>query len=83
MSPDRIVRVEPADIDTAVLVRAEAVAAPLIVLPVRHLNEQGVYTMTSVLLVKKLRAAGLSAEFLDPPESRTFEVKKGALTDIM
>jgi hypothetical protein len=83
MSPDRIVRAEPTDIDAAVLARAEAVAAPLIVLPVRHVNEQGVYTMTSVLLVKKLRAAGLSAEFLDSPESRTFEVKKGAFTDIV
>jgi len=83
MSPYRIVRAEPADIDAAVLARAEAVAAPLVVLPVRHVNEQGVYTMTSVLLVKKLRAAGLSAEFLDPPESRTFEVKKGAFTDII
>ena len=83
MSSDRIVRAAPADIDAAVLARAEAVAAPLVVLPVRHVNEQGVYTMTSVLLVKKLRAAGLSAEFLDPPESRTFEVKKGAFTDIV
>jgi hypothetical protein len=61
MSLDRIVRAEPADIDAAVVARAEAVAAPLVVLPVRHVNEQGVYTMTSVLLVKKLRAAGLAA----------------------
>ena len=38
---------------------------------------------TSVLLVKKLRATGLSAEFLDPPESRTLEVKKDAFTDIV
>jgi hypothetical protein len=83
MPPDPIVRAEPTDIDAAVLARAQAVAAPLVVLPVRHANGQGVYTQTSVLLVKKLRAAGLSAEFLDPPESRTFEVKKSVFTEVI
>lgn len=83
MSTDPIVRGEPVDIDAAVLVRAEAVSAPLVVLPVRHVNGQGVYTQASVLLVKQLRAAGISAEFLDPPESRTFEVKKSALTVVI
>ncbi len=83
MSPDPSVRAEPIDIDAAVLARAEAVAALLVVLPVRHVNGQGVYTQTSVLLVKRLRAAGLSAEFLDPPELRTFEVKKSAFTEVI
>lgn len=83
MSPGPIVRAEPTDIDAAMVARAEAVAAPLVVLPIRHVNGQGVYTQTSMLLVKQLRAAGLSAEFLDPPESRTFEVKKGVFTEII
>lgn len=38
MSPDPIVRAEPADIDAAVLTRAEAGAAPLVVLPARHVD---------------------------------------------
>jgi len=80
MSPESIVHTEPADIAADVLVRARAVAVPLVVLPDRHVNGRGVYTQTSVLLVKQLRGAGLRAEFLDPPESRTFEVKKGAFT---
>ena len=83
MSPEPIAHAEPTDIDSAVLTRAEAMATPLVVLPVRHVNGQGVYAQTSVLLVKQLRAAGLTAEFLDPPESRTFEVKKGAFTTIV
>jgi hypothetical protein len=83
MSPDPIVRGERADIDVAVLARAEAVSASLVVLPVRNIKGQGVYTQTSVLLVKQLRVAGYSAEFLDPPESRTFEVKKSALTTVI
>lgn len=83
MSLDPNVRTEPADIDAALLARAAAVPATLVVLPVRHVNGQGVYTQASVLLVKQLRAAGLSAEFLDPPDSRTFEVQKSALTAVI
>lgn len=83
MSPEPIVHAEPADIDAGLLARAEAMATPLVVLPVRHVNGLGVYPQTSVLLVKQLRAAGLSAEFLDPPESRTFEVKKSAFTTVI
>jgi hypothetical protein len=83
MSTEPIVHAEPAEIDADVLARAEAMAVALVVLPVRHVNGLGVYSQTSVLFVKQLRAAGLSAEFLDPPESRTFEVKKSAFTTVI
>lgn len=83
MSHEPLVRTEPTHIDPDVLSRAEAVPAPLVVLPVRQVNGEGVYTQSSLLLVKRLRAAGLVAEFLDPPESRTFEVRKSALTVVI
>jgi hypothetical protein len=83
MNPKPIAQAEPADIDAAVIARAEASPAPIVVLPVSHVGGQGVYTQTSILLVKRLRAGGFNAEFLDPPESRTFEVKKSALTVVI
>lgn len=83
MSPDPIVRAEPANVDAAMLARAQTARVPLVVMPVRQVGGNGVYSQTSLLLVKKLRAIGLSAEFLDPPESRTFEVRKSALTTVV
>lgn len=83
MNPKSNVSAESADVDATILARAESMPAPVVVLPLRLLNGQGVYAQTSVLLVKRLRAAGISADFLDPPESRTFEVKKSALGTII
>ena len=81
MNREPNVHAEPAEIDPVVIARAEAVTGPLVMLPIRYVNGQAVYTESSMLVVKRLRATGLDAAFLDPPESRTFEVKESALTD--
>ena len=47
-------------------------------MPVRRVDGRGVYTQSSLLMVKRMKAAGIDAEFLDATDERTFEVKKGA-----
>lgn len=47
----------------------------------RAADGAGVYAEQAVFLAKELRSYGVDATFLDPPESRTFEVKHGILLD--
>lgn len=63
-----------------ILSRALEAESDLIVLPIEY-DEEGValYTESSVMAVKSLRAAGVDAAFLDASEQRTFEVKKSDL----
>ncbi|WOP18288.1 hypothetical protein [Raineyella sp. LH-20] len=57
----------------------------MVVLPTRRTDgEAGEYDSHSIALAKALREAGLRVDFLDPSESRTFEVRKSAdLADIV
>jgi hypothetical protein len=62
----------------------ESAAGHVVVAPLRRLdNGVGVYSSATVVLVKELRADGLNASFLDPPERRTFEVRKSAVADVV
>jgi hypothetical protein len=69
---------EETEIDPELLDRARSESASVVVMPIRQADGQSVYTQESLLLVKRLRVAGIDARFLDPPDQRTFEVKKSA-----
>lgn len=70
---------EEAEIDSTLVVRANGLGRSVVVLPVRSADGRGIYTESSLLIVKQLRAAGIDAAFLDPQDRRVFEVKKSAL----
>jgi hypothetical protein len=62
----------PADLEMP-----EVPAADAVVLPRETEDEVGLYDDSVVTLVKELRQAGASAEFLHGPESRTWIGEKG------
>lgn len=66
-------------IDPEMANRARTVEGSIVLMPVRYVEGRAVYAQSLITMVKRLRAAGLDATFLDPPEKRTFEVRKGAL----
>lgn len=78
---DDVVRaeVERIAIDAEMANRAMTVDGSIVLMPVRYVEGRAVYEQSLITMVKRLRAAGLDATFLDPPEQRTFEVRKGAL----
>jgi hypothetical protein len=69
----------PVEVSSEIIARAEANGGSIVLLPLREVGGRGVYSDSSTLLVKQLRAAGVNATFLDPPEQRTFEMKKTGL----
>ena len=69
---------EVAEIAPELLARARSESASVVVMPIRQANGQSVYPQESLLLVKRLRAAGIDARFLDSSDKRTFEVQKSA-----
>jgi hypothetical protein len=66
-------------------VGAEAVTAradDVLVLPLRATEDGiGIYSESSVILVKRLRAAGMEAHYLHPPEHRLFEGRNNYFAD--
>jgi hypothetical protein len=56
--------------------RAREAGSSVVVMPRDEHDGLAVYTEPSVLLVKQLRAFGIDADFLDPPNQRVFDVKK-------
>lgn len=84
--PDRVTETDPAvvrelpagELDANLVERARAMGRSVVVLPSRIVEGQPVYSASSDTLVKQLRVAGVDAAFLDPPEHRTFEMKKSA-----
>jgi hypothetical protein len=69
---------EETEIAPELLDRARSESASVVVMPIRQVDGRAVYSQKSLLLVKRLRVAGIDARFLDPPEERTFEVKNSA-----
>jgi hypothetical protein len=74
---------EETEITPELLARARAESASVVVMPIRQDNGKSVYTRESLLLVKRLRLAGIDAKFLDAPGNRTFEIKNSALAAIL
>ena len=70
---------EEVEVSAEIVERARTSGAALVVLPLRQTDGRGVYCDSTATLVKRLRAAGVDARFLDPPEQRTFEMKKTGL----
>ena len=70
-------------IDAEMANRAMTVDGSIVLMPVRYVEGRAVYEQSLITMVKRLRAAGLDATFLDPPEQRTFEVRKGALESVI
>lgn len=76
--------VSSADLSSSELDGLDTAAGHLVITPLKRLdNGVGVYSTATMFLVKELRADGLTASFLDPPERRTFEVRKGAVADLV
>ena len=50
----------------------------MLVLPLRVSDGRGIYSESSVMLVKELRALGADADFAQPSNERLFEAKKSA-----
>jgi hypothetical protein len=73
------VDVERIAIDPEMASRARTVGGAIVLMPVRYDEGYAVYAQSVITMVKRLRAAGLNAVFLDPPDQRTFEVRKGAI----
>lgn len=65
---------EEVEVSPAIVERARILGAALVVLPLRRTDGIGVYSDLTVSLMKRLRAAGVDAKFLDPPEQRTRRV---------
>lgn len=81
--PDLHTSVSSADLSASDFDGLDTVAGHLVITPVRRLDSGvGVYDAATMFLVKELRADGLTAAFLDPPERRTFEVRKSAVADL-
>ncbi|HLX88891.1 MAG TPA: hypothetical protein VKR22_10620, partial [Acidimicrobiales bacterium] len=76
--PADVRKLAAGDLDPSLVDRARAMGHSVIVLPSRVVEGQPVYAASSDALVKQLRAAGVDVAFLDPPEQRTFEMKKSA-----
>jgi hypothetical protein len=76
VEPD--LRIEPTEIDVIAIKKLGTISAQIVVLPNARSEGLGIYNHSSMMMVKRLRAAGVDAVYLDAPESRTFEVKKGA-----
>lgn len=73
-----------ADLSSSELDGLDTAAEHLVITPLERLdNGVGVYSAATLFLVKELRANGLAASFLDPPERRTFEVRKSAVADLV
>ena len=74
------VSVSGAPLPSDILARAKGLGSDIVVMPRRWADDgRAVYGESTLLLVKELRAEGLSAAFLDSGEDRVFEVKKSAL----
>jgi hypothetical protein len=69
-------KVQHEELDPAVVERARAKGTSIVVLPARIVGDRSVYSGASANLVKAMRANGIDAQFLDPPEDRAFELKK-------
>ncbi len=70
-----------ADIKDEDLAQIRAQANAIVILPLRRAADgTGVYSRSSLFLVKELRSDGLDAAYLDPPELRSFEVLESAVT---
>jgi hypothetical protein len=72
------VRVQPADLSPEILALATTTSAGITVLPLDLVDQQGVYSESSLMIVKELRALGGDAEYAQPAAQRVFEVKKSA-----
>jgi hypothetical protein len=69
--------VEPVELQGEIRQLAAGLDTGIAVLPVDVVDAQGIYSESSVMLVKELRALGAEAAFAHPSEQRVFEVKKG------
>jgi hypothetical protein len=69
-------------VDVADRLGARNVGHDVVFLPTRRTYDGlGVYSQSLLFAVKVLRAQGVDAAYLDPPETRRFEIKKGAALD--
>jgi hypothetical protein len=72
--------VEAVELPADELARARALGNSVVILPRRRADDgRGVYGEATVFLAKDLRAEGVDAAYLDPPDDRLFEVKKSAI----
>jgi hypothetical protein len=56
----------------------------ILILPIRQTDDgRGIYPESVVTLVKRLRASGVNARFMHPPERRLFEAQMGVMTDVV
>lgn len=82
--PDLHASVSGADLSASELDGLGTAAGHLVITPFQRLdNGVGVYSAATMFLIKELRADGLTASFLDPPERRTFEVRKSAVANLV
>ncbi len=77
-APD-VPQVVSVTLDGDLIERATSQSDALVVLPDRVVDGKGIYPQAALTTVKRLRAAGVEARYLDPPESRLFEVKNGVV----
>lgn len=70
------------DLEASIVERARAVAAPLVILPLREVGDIGIYPTSTLTLAKRLRSAGVTAVYLHDSERRRFVVKKSVLGDV-
>jgi len=84
VDPEISARLSSADLSAAELAGLDTTAGHLVITPFKRLdNGKGVYSSSTMFIVKELRADGLTASFLDPPERRTFDVRKSAVADVV
>lgn len=69
--------------DPSVVGLARSRGAEVVVLPLRVGSDGGVYTEGTLMLVKSLRAAGVTAAYLHDPEGRKFEARKSAVSELV
>lgn len=79
-----IVTIERSELPKEELAAALATGASIVIMPHSRTEDgRGVYGESTLFLVKELRAQSLDARYVDEPERRVFEVKKGALAEAL
>lgn len=75
---DPSAEVERVELSAEVMRLTSDTTAGIVVLPSTVTDGRGIYSESSVMLVKELRALGADATFAQPSDQRLFEVKKSA-----